>query len=445
MGALLLVGTSVVTGGDNPLSGFIFSTIKSIPGFDTAPPLNNEAVALQDKVLALATELKDVQNRLRRAVIEGRIEVRSKAQSIDLAETETQLADAEREYASADLAYRRLSALRDVANLDIFNNPETLNAINLLGLAHDHIDQGQPQSARAVLVQAETVLLDKLRDYAQAEAMVAERFFDATADDQGVNSERVTVQAEQLRRDWRSASQTRRRFAADVQARMITVPRGTFEMGDRTGLGNLTEQPVRTVLVPSFQLSAFEVTVEEYQKCVVDGICAANAAALPPEMPATGLSWFDTQNYLTWLSLETGDEYRLPTEAEWEYAAQANGGDAYPWGAQVGSGLANCVNCGSPWERVGPAPVASFAPNAFGLYDMAGNIWEWTADCWYADYAGAPAIAIARQDNVLCADRVMRGGSWDNEAWLARTTYRGRGRADMRHDLYGFRIAKSID
>lgn len=445
IGALLLTGTSAVTGSENPVSNFFASVFASIPGFDSAPFRNDEVAVLQGKVLSLTTELTDVQNRLRRSVIDNRIERRSKALAIDLAETDQQRLEAEREFAAADLSYSRVSALRDVANPDIFNNPETLNAINLLGLASDHIREGRPLAATAVLTRAESVLLDKLRDYAQAESMVLERVSDASVISDGITSERVTAQTEQLRRDWQSASQNRRRFAAEVQARMVTIPRGSFDMGDRTGLGNQTEQPVRTVLVPSFQLSAFEVTVEEYQKCVADGLCAANATSLPPNSPATGLSWFDTQDYLTWLSRETGEEYRLPTEAEWEYAARANVNSLYPWGAHVGRGLANCINCGSPWERVGPAPVASFAPNAFGLYDMAGNVWEWTADCWYPNYEGAPAIAIARQNNALCSDRVMRGGSWDNEAWLARTTYRGRGRADMRHDLYGLRVAKSIN
>ncbi|MBT7449510.1 MAG: SUMF1/EgtB/PvdO family nonheme iron enzyme, partial [Rhodospirillaceae bacterium] len=396
IGALLLTGTSIVTGRDNPVSDFVASIVKSIPGFDTASPQNIEVAALQSKVLALTTELTGVQNKLRRAAIENRIERRSKAQAIDLAETDTERADAERDFAVADLSYRRIVALRDVANPDIFNNPETLNAINLLGLANDHIREGHPLAARSVLTRAEAVLLDKLRDYEQAESMVLERVSDISSTDDPVNSAPVVVQTEQFRRDWRSASQTRRRFAAEVQARMIAIPRGSFDMGDRSGLGNQTEQPVRTVLVPSFQLSAFEVTVEEYQKCVVDGPCSANATTLSAGSPATGLSWFDTQNYLTWISRETGDEYRLPTEAEWEYAARANGNGLYPWGAHVGNGLANCINCGSPWERVGPAPVASFAPNAFGLYDMAGNVWEWTADCWYPNYSGAPAIAIAR-------------------------------------------------
>ena len=220
-------------------------------------------------------------------------------------------------------------------------------------------------------------------------------------------------------------------------------------MGDITGLGNKTEQPVRAVLVPAFQLSAFEVTIGEFESCVADGLCRTldfvSTSDQSSDLPAMRINWFDAQDYITWLSRKTGAEYRLPTEAEWEYAARAQIGGAYPWGDQIGRGLANCINCGSAWERIGPAPVGSFAANAFGLNDMAGNVWEWTADCWYPNYDGAPAIATAREGNAICAERVMRGGSWDNDAWLARTTYRGRGRPDMRHDLYGFRVAKSVD
>jgi formylglycine-generating enzyme required for sulfatase activity len=447
--ALLTIGTSVVTGRDNPLAAFLMPLIHAIPGFAPDSSEYADVLALQDKVLTLSSELTRAQNTLRRSVIESRIEMRSKAQSLDLAESDEQLATAEVEYVAADRAYRSVSALSTVANPEIFNNPETLNAINLIGLANDHISQNRQDAARAALSRAEAVLLEKLQDFAQAEILVAERFSEPEQKSLSSGSALDAIQSDQLRRDWQSASQTRRRFAAEVQARMVTVPRGVFEMGDITGLGNKTEQPVRAVLVPAFQLSAFEVTIGEFESCVADGLCRTldfvSTSDQSSDLPAMGINWFDAQDYITWLSRKTGAEYRLPTEAEWEYAARAQIGGAYPWGDQIGRGLANCINCGSAWERIGPAPVGSFAANAFGLNDMAGNVWEWTADCWYPNYDGAPAIATAREGNAICAERVMRGGSWDNDAWLARTTYRGRGRPDMRHDLYGFRVAKSVD
>ncbi|MEQ8733459.1 MAG: bifunctional serine/threonine-protein kinase/formylglycine-generating enzyme family protein [Rhodospirillaceae bacterium] len=436
---ILFGGISLVTGEDNPLSKLARPLMSMIPGLGTLPAQQTEVLLTQDKVLTLSRELTSAQNALRRAVFEARIDLRAKAQVIDLAETGDQLQQAEAEYSQADAHLQRLTALWDVANPEIFNSPDALNAVNLIGLANEHITQGRPENAGMVLRRAEIVLREKLRDYAQAETLITQQFS---------NVEGNEPQTENLRRAWQSASQDRRRVAMEMQSRMVTIPRGSFDMGDVAGVGNATEQPIRSVLVPAFQLSAYEVTVQEYGLCVLDGVCANiidDSSGLSVNTPLTGASWFDAQAYLTWISQKTGEDYRLPTESEWEYAAQANLGLAYPWGVQAGRGMANCINCGSAWEGVGVAPVASFAPNAFGLYDMAGNVWEWTADCWYPNYEAAPAIAIAREDNALCSERVMRGGSWDNEAWLARTTYRGRGRADMRQDLTGFRIAKSLN
>lgn len=436
---ILFGGISLVTGEDNPLSKLAKPLMSMIPGLGTLPAQQTEVLLTQDKVLALSRELTSAQNALRRAVFEARIDLRAKAQVIDLAETGDQLQQAEAAYSQADAHLQRLTALWDVANPEIFNSPDALNAVNLIGLANEHITQGRPENAGTVLRRAEIVLREKLRDYAQAETLITQQF---------LNVEGAEPQTENLRRAWQSASQDRRRVATEIQSKMVTIPRGSFDMGDVAGIGNATEQPIRSVLVPAFQLSAYEVTVQEYGLCILDGVCANiidDSPGLSENTPLTGASWFDAQAYLTWISQKTGEDYRLPTEAEWEYAAQANLGLAYPWGVQVGRGMANCINCGSAWEGVGVAPVASFAPNAFGLYDMAGNVWEWTADCWYPNYEAAPAIAIAREDNALCSERVMRGGSWDNESWLARTTYRGRGRADMRQDLTGFRIAKSLN
>src|SRR5204862_2647731 len=97
----------------------------------------------------------------------------------------------------------------------------------------------------------------------------------------------------------------------------------------------------------------------------------------------------DAEAYLEWLSAKTGRSYRLPSEAEWEFAARAGSETAHPWGEALGSNRANCSGCGSAWDEKSPAPVGSFAANAFGLYDMLGNVWEWTADCWRPDYRAA--------------------------------------------------------
>ena len=454
--ATLLAGTSWLTGMGNPLTPLIASVTGLMTGGTSADTAAREVVQLQDRVLKLSAQLTDAQNALRRDWIESRIDLRAKAQAVEFAEGDQQRVAAGVAYADAELMHRRLIALRDIAMPEIFSSADTLNAFNLIGLANDHIMSNRHEAARTVLERAHAVLADKLLSYEQAKDIVETRFMSSEAGAVDAEStavehasEPAPVETERLRQDLQSAAQVRRQLAAAVQARMVTIPGGTFQMGDVSGRGGATEQPVRSVLVPAFQLSAYEVTRGEFAACVADGGCEELDVAVSPDVsmnaPATGLSWFDAQDYVLWLSEKTGESYRLPTEAEWEYAARAGTSNAYPWGASVTSGQANCVNCGSPWDGIAPAPVGSFSANPFGLYDMAGNAWEWTADCWHADYAGAPAIAIARDDNAICAERVLRGGSWENDVWLARTTYRGRGRADMRHDLYGMRIAKPVN
>src|SRR5690606_24148227 len=102
------------------------------------------------------------------------------------------------------------------------------------------------------------------------------------------------------------------------------------------------------------------------------------------------------QSYLSWLSRKTGHEYRLLTEAEWEYAARAQSQTDFAWGNEIGVGTANCDGCGSTWDNQQTAPVGSFRPNAFGLHDMHGNVSEWVEDCWFEDYENLPADGKAR-------------------------------------------------
>src|SRR5262245_63389624 len=112
-------------------------------------------------------------------------------------------------------------------------------------------------------------------------------------------------------------------------------------------------------------------------------------------MPVIDVSYSDAKQYVGWLSQLTGKEYRLLTEAEWEYAARAGGRTGYSWGDDLGVGNANCDGCGSPWDLKQTAPVGSFKPNAFGLYDMHGNVWEWVEDSWHETYDGAPTDGSA--------------------------------------------------
>ena len=120
------------------------------------------------------------------------------------------------------------------------------------------------------------------------------------------------------------------------------------------------------------------------------------------------MSWWDATAYARWLSGETGKRYRLPTEAEWEYAARAGSTSAYPWGDSLGRNRANCRECGSWRDSRETAPVGSFAANAWGLYDTVGNVWEWTCSVYDADYGGAEQRCASGSAGL----RVYRGGSW---------------------------------
>ena len=194
---------------------------------------------------------------------------------------------------------------------------------------------------------------------------------------------------------------------------MVAIPGGSFRMGCVSGLNcRDDEKPVHRVRVASFELSKYEVTFEEYDRFI-----AATGRRSPKDegwgrgrRPVINVSWDDAVAYTKWLSEQTGERYRLPSEAEWEYAARAGSTTKYGWGNDIGHNRANCDGCGSQWVEK-TAPVGSFNPNAFGLHDMHGNLWEWVQDCWNGSYQGAPADGSAWTSGD-CERRVLRGGSW---------------------------------
>ena len=155
------------------------------------------------------------------------------------------------------------------------------------------------------------------------------------------------------------------------------------------------------------------------------------------------VSWEDAVAYAEWLSVQTGERYRLPSEAEWEYAARAGSTTKYGWGNDIGHNRANCGGCGSQWDDEKTAPVGSFNPNAFGLHDMHGNLWEWVQDCWNGSYQGAPADGSAWTSGD-CERRVLRGGSWYNRPGNLRAA--DRSRVHHRRGGYGngFRVARTL-
>ena len=228
---------------------------------------------------------------------------------------------------------------------------------------------------------------------------------------------------------------------------MVVVPAGSFQMGDVQGGGDKDEVPVRNVKIQkSFAVGRYEVTFGEYDQFAK----ATNRQFSIDEgwgrgrRPVIYVSWQDAVEYAKWLSGQTGRRYRLPTEAEWEYAARGGKETVYWWGNDWVKGIANCIGCGSQWDKR-TAPVGSFTPNPFGLYDTAGNVWEWVEECWHDNYSGAPGDGSAWISGGHCARRVIRGGSWNNPSRNMRSSDRGRYYPDNRNFDIGFRLALDLD
>ncbi|WP_408313233.1 formylglycine-generating enzyme family protein [Paraburkholderia aspalathi] len=225
---------------------------------------------------------------------------------------------------------------------------------------------------------------------------------------------------------------------------MIALPAGSFSMGSSTD--DPSEKPVHHVTIGApFAIGKYEVTVEQWNACVAANACQK----LTPESntnkaaPARDLSWEDAQQYVKWLSKTTGKSYRLPSEAEWEYADRGGTTTAYWWGDQMRKGNANCKDCGDPWHKEGPEVAGSFAPNPVGLYDMNGSVWEWVADCWHNSYQGAPADGHA-WDSPTCDMRVIRGGSWREGGGYMLSATRFKYSASVRQSQDGFRVVKDL-
>ncbi|MDQ2106384.1 formylglycine-generating enzyme family protein [Azospirillum isscasi] len=228
---------------------------------------------------------------------------------------------------------------------------------------------------------------------------------------------------------------------------MVAVPAGSFRMGcmdNREGCPDAL--PVRLVNVFAFEIGKYEVTFDQWDACVADGGCThmpGDEGWGRGNRPVINVSWNDIQSYLAWLNRKTGKRYRLPSEAEWEYAARAGTGTSYWWGNAVGSNNANCYNCGSRWDNKQTAPVGSFKPNHFGLYDVHGNVGELVADCWHGSYKGAPSDSSAWTTG-KCEDRITRGGSWFRYPWNFASAYRVYISPDFRVNDVGFRVARTI-
>jgi formylglycine-generating enzyme required for sulfatase activity/uncharacterized caspase-like protein len=228
----------------------------------------------------------------------------------------------------------------------------------------------------------------------------------------------------------------------DACPEMVRLPRGSFTMGANDG--DASERPAhRVTLAQPLALGRYPVTVGEWTACVGAGSCKPlSGGDLANDVPAHNLSWDDATAYVGWLTRLTGRPYRLPSEAEWEYAARAGSATRYWWGDAIGVGKADCRGCGGAWSSARPAPVGSFEANPFGLHGMNGGVAQWAADCWYPTHAGAPADGAARGGT--CSRRVLRGGAWRNDPSYLRSSSRIDYDAGVRYVANGLRVARSL-
>jgi formylglycine-generating enzyme required for sulfatase activity/uncharacterized caspase-like protein len=230
---------------------------------------------------------------------------------------------------------------------------------------------------------------------------------------------------------------------------LIPLASGSFTMGSNND-DPAEKPPHRVSIGRAFAIGKFEVTVEQWNACVDAGACTRVAAEGESTTPAPGntpmrnVSWDDAQVYVKWLSKVGGKPYRLPTEAEWEYAARGGTQTTYWWGEQMKKGTADCKDCGEPYKPDAPTPVGSFAANPYGLYDMNGSVWEWVADCWHSSYKNAPADGRA-WDDPSCSVRVIRGGSWREGASYMQSATRFKYSSSVRQSQNGFRVARDME
>ena len=226
---------------------------------------------------------------------------------------------------------------------------------------------------------------------------------------------------------------------------MVVIPAGSFRIGclsnDDACLS--IEKPVHQVAIAqAFAVSKYEVTFEDYDRFTYPNMVDDEGWGRG-RRPVINVDWNDAWEYVEWLSSETGAQYRLLSEAEWEYAARAGSTTKFSWSDEIGTNWANCDGCGSQWDDKQTAPVGSFAPNAFGLHDLHGNVWEWVEDCWNNSHAGAPSDGSASTSG-WCHQRVLRGGAWRHGPEYLRASFRDFEIGTVRNNDLGFRVARTL-
>ena len=224
---------------------------------------------------------------------------------------------------------------------------------------------------------------------------------------------------------------------------MVELPAASYLMGSAGNSLNFEERPQHSVNLPSYAIGKYEVSFAEY-----DRFAQAMGRHRPPDegwgrhdRPVINVSWKDAEAYARWLTEQTGHRYRLPSESEWEFAARGDTTTGFWWDGVLSVNPANCFDCGSRWDGTSTAPVGSFQANTFGLHDTAGNVQEWTGDCYHQNYQNAPSDGSTWQ-SPGCTRRMVRGGSYTSPLDSVRSAKRGPYDQDTRLDNLGFRVVR---
>lgn len=220
----------------------------------------------------------------------------------------------------------------------------------------------------------------------------------------------------------------------------VFIKGGVFKMGD-PGTQNKRELPLHDVTLADLHVGMFEVTFAQY-----DEFCEATGQEKPSDeewgrgnRPVTNVSWEDANAYAVWLSKETGLNFSLPSESQWEYFARSGSTKEYWTGRKLPTNRANCRDCGSQWDNRMTAPVGSFRPNPWGIYDTAGNVAEWTLDDFENNYNNAPNDGSPLR-STNSTRKALRGGAWSDRASHLKSSARDHGRTNRAHNDTGFRL-----
>ena len=224
---------------------------------------------------------------------------------------------------------------------------------------------------------------------------------------------------------------------------MVWLPGGRFTMGSRASTTDFNEHPQHAVAVQPFAISTHEITIAEYAK-----FAKSTSRKIPKTgdldaatMPIFFVSWNDTLAYTKWLSTQSGKTYRIPTEAEWEYAVRGGTTTVYWWGRQLGRDNGHCFACETGLDRRQPTKIGRFDPNPFGIYDLTGNVEEWVYDCYNKNYEGAPSDGSVFEGGD-CSVRITRGGAYSSGPKALRSSARSKFRFDTGNDSIGIRVVR---